>query len=131
MRQFVIVVRKGERTIYEVECEKLTHMDDPSILWMQPGEWKARITAPQELYEKQTVKKVMADGSLTVTTDTVMVPPVWCWHGFYDSLSRAQIVCELNTRFELGVFAESKRREPATEEQIQAELAKVKVVMLP
>lgn len=116
MRKFVIQARHGERTIYEVECEEILPVEDPSVMWLPEGEYKARITEPEALYEKSP------QGSL--------VPPVWYSHAFYDSLSRAQAVCESNLRYELGAFASSKGRDPAAEEQIQEELAKVKVVML-
>ena len=119
MKKFTIHVRRNEHTIYEVECEKLQPIDDPSVMWLKEDEYKARVTAPEALLEK----KVEGD-------KTTFTQPVWCSHAFYDTVLEAETRCAKDIRHEMVEFAMQKRRAAASEEEIRAEVAKIKVVML-
>lgn len=123
MRKFVINVRKGTTTIMEVECEVVTPLQDSSIMFLKPGEWKGSITAPQSLMVR--VEKIV-DGK----KESNFIPDVYCWHAFYDTVEAAQTEVAKMTRHEMQVFAANKRRPVATEEEVQAAIAEVKVVML-
>lgn len=52
MRKFVFHHKKGIPAIVEVELEKLTQADDPSVGWLRPGEYKARILRPTSYHMK-------------------------------------------------------------------------------
>jgi|SRR6185436_4239734 len=71
MKKFIIQ-SKQKISILEVECEKLSIIDDMSIMQLKPGEWKAKINKPISLFEKDNCGK--------------LVPPVWCWHSFYETI---------------------------------------------
>jgi len=124
MRKFTIHSKKGKTTIMEVECEIILALEDPSVLWaLKPGEYRARILAPESFHQK--VEKVV-DGK----KEFVMVPDIWCWHALYESVEEARGVCESFIRSEMVDFAMRKHRTPATEEEVQAAINAVEVVML-
>lgn len=87
MKKFTIISRKGVTSIQEVEIQMLSAMEDPSVMWMNPGEYKAKVLKPESLYEKQN------DGSL--------IPPVWCWFAFFDTEEAARTQAELDLKREL------------------------------
>lgn len=88
MRKFVIISKKGTTILQEVEIEYMTALTDSSIIFLKPGEWKAKVLKPESLYEKQN------DGSLR--------PPVWCWHAFYSNevTAREQAEADIKKEFE-------------------------------
>lgn len=88
MRKFVIISKKGTTVLQEVEIEIMTALTDPSIMFLKPGEWKAKVLKPESLYEKQN------DGSL--------VPPIWCWHAFYSNevTARDQAESDIKKEYE-------------------------------
>ncbi len=84
MRKFTIQSKKGKTIVMEVECEIIQPIEDPSVMWaLKPSEYRARITAPESLYQK--VKKKDETGKEVF----VMVPDVWCWHALYDDKGQA------------------------------------------
>lgn len=87
MKKFTIISRKGVTSIQEVEIQLLSSIEDPSVMWMNPGEYKAKVLKPESLYEKQN------DGSLT--------PPIWCWFAFFDTEAEARAQAELDLKKEL------------------------------
>lgn len=124
MRKFVLQSKKGVSAIMEVECEIIQALEDPSILWaLKPGEYRARILAPESFHQK--VEKTV-DGKKV----SVMVPDIWCSHAFYDTLESAKETCFKLIRSEMIDFAIRKHRQPATEEEVQAAIDAVEVVML-
>lgn len=124
MRKFTIHSKKGKTAIMEVECEIILALEDPSVLWsLKPGEYRARILAPASFHQK--VERVV-DGK----KESVMVPDIWCSHAFYESIEEARSVCERFIRSEMVDFALRKHRAPATEEEVQAAISAVEVVML-
>jgi hypothetical protein len=108
---FSIYSRRGQTTIYAVECEKITPMQDPSILWLPQGEYMARVLAPAVFHEP-------------VGTGPEVVQPIYHSHAFYSTAAEAM------AQVEVWVRAPVKRGTPKTEEEIQATLAAVKVVLL-
>lgn len=123
MRKFYINSKRGATSIMEVEIQLVTPLEDCSVLWLQPGEYKARITEPQSLLLK--VEKVV-EGKKEVS----FVPDVFCWHAFYETVEDAREVVAKNIRFEMQTFAESKHREVATDEEVGSAIAAVQVEML-
>jgi hypothetical protein len=122
MRKFIFRYIKGIPTIMEVECEKLLPGEDLSILDLTPGRYKARITAPQSLYEKNL------NGELEA--------PVWYEFAFSDSEEEVRARIERDVRFQI-IRAKGKRKakEPglvveATEEEILEVVNKIQVVKL-
>jgi len=83
MRKFIIQSKKGKTSIIEVEVEIISSLEDPSVLWLKAGEWRARILQPTSFHQR--IEKVV-DGKKEV----VMQPDVWCWHSFSDSIEEAQ-----------------------------------------
>lgn len=123
MRKFVLQSKKGKSSIVEVECEIVQPVEDPSVLWLQPGEYRARILAPASFHQR--IEKVV-DGKKEPT----MVPDIWYSHSFYETLEAAQAECVRLIRSEMVDFAVRKHREPASEDEVQAAIAAVEVVML-
>lgn len=82
MRKFAIQSKRGEMTIYELDVEVLTALQDPSIMFLKEGEYRARILKPESFHMK--IEKTV-DGKKEVT----YVPDVWCWHSLYDTYNDA------------------------------------------
>ena len=82
MRKFTVQSKKGEMTIYELDVEIVTALHDASVMWLKPGEYKARILKPESFHMK--MEKVV-DGKKEV----IYVPDVWCWHSLYDTYGDA------------------------------------------
>lgn len=123
MRKFVVYSRKGPTSILEVEVELITALEDPSIMWaLQPGEFRARILKPI-LFHQKIEKEV--EGKKEVT----LVPDVWYSHSFYETLEDAHAAAAKLARssfeFELRKYGKAY-----TEEDIQAEVSTIKIVML-
>ena len=97
MRKFTILFKKGVTTLQEVEVEYVTAMQDPSIMWLKPGEYKAKVLKPESLYEKQD------DGSLT--------PPVWYSFAFYNSEEDARKQAEYDIEQEMKRVARKSHKE--------------------
>jgi hypothetical protein len=87
MRKFTIISRKGVTTIQEVEIELVSTLEDPSVMWMKPGEYKAKVLKPESLYEKQN------DGRL--------ISPIWCWFAFFNSEDDARAQAEQDLKREM------------------------------
>lgn len=118
MYKFVIYSRKGKTTVYEVECEKILPMEDPSIMWAPQGEYRARIFRPETLFEPDLV-----DG-------TKMVPPVWCDHAFYETSAAALAVARKWVRHELVDYQIQKKREPKSEDEVRLAEDAISIVIL-
>jgi hypothetical protein len=123
MRKFIYYTKKGDPSIMEVEIEKLTRVEDLSIMFLHPGEYKARILLPQSFHQK--VDKKQADGTIKST----LVPDVFYSHAFFDTVELAQEYAEriIRSSFETHKF---KHDIDYTEEEVLATIANVKVVML-
>lgn len=112
MRKFVVHSVKSSSVIMEIECDRVTPMQDPSVLWsLLPGEYRASILAPKIFVEK--------NGK----------PAVWCSFAIYDTLEIAKAMFEKLTREEFD-FNFRKYDTAFTEEDVQAVLTAVQVVML-
>lgn len=124
MRKFVFHSKKGTTSIMEVEVEIVRPVEDPSVMWMQPGEYRARIMQPTSFHQR--VERKLADGSKQVT----MEPDVWCSHAFYDTLEAAKVKLESLTRGGFEFEIRKGRKTEYTEEEVQAAIAAVEIVML-
>lgn len=123
MRKFVIRSTKGSTSIVEVECEVMPKFYSYSL---KEDQWMAKITTPTFLYEKDFNNK--------------LVPPVWCWWAFYDSVEDCLDYLKISFR-ESTVRQHQKRSRlfdtiyvPFTEEELDkfvaGALSTVQVVML-
>lgn len=111
-------------TILEVEGEKISAMEDPSVLWLKEGEFWFRILKPESLYESTETK--MPDGS----KKKVMVPPVYFSAGVYPSLEEARTVAQFMVKASMDFEVRKKRIESYSEEDLQKKLAEIKEVLL-
>lgn len=110
MKKFII----HRNSIMEVECAKLTPVEDPSIAFLPPGEYKARIEAPATLHEK---------------VETKMVKPVWFSFAFFDTIEAAKKKAEDDIR--VGLERNKKKSGvDFTEADIQKQLADIQVITL-
>lgn len=123
MRKFVIQSVNGSTSIVEVEYEVMPKYYDYAL---REGEWKGKITAPTFLYEKDVNNK--------------LVPPIWCWWAFHDSVDSAMDYLKTNFRESIVRSREKKCRiagvtcYPLTSDELDTAvkylLDQVKVVML-
>lgn len=117
MRKFIMrAARDGAMSIMEVEIELVQAAEDQSVMWLPEGEYKARVMAPVELYEKQE------DGSLT--------PPIWHSHAFYWNEHQAGVYVERAIR---GSLERQKLHYGTeyTEDDIKQKMSEVQVIRLP
>jgi hypothetical protein len=123
MKKFVVQSVKGVTSIIEVEYELMPKYYNYAL---KEGEWMGKITAPAFLYVPDVNNK--------------LVPPVWCWWAFHDSVGAALEYLDTSFR-ESFVRAKEKaaRRagevyEPYSTTELNTlvveSLDKVKVVML-
>jgi len=98
--------------VMEVDLKLVPAIDDPSVMWLPSGEYKAYVIAPRSLYEKQD------DGSLT--------PPQWYSHAFYDSEAEALLIAQKQIR---EIFDREMRhyRVEYTEQEIQEKLSQITI----
>lgn len=115
MRMFVINNGRQKTSIMEVECEKITALEDPSVMWLLPSDSKYRILAPTSFHEKK---------------ETGSAPPVWYSHSFYERLEEAKSVVEKNIRYTMTEFAKAKHQSVATEEEVQKAISEVEVIFM-
>lgn len=111
MRKFIIHSGRDKTAIMEVECQLITPVEDPSVMWLPKGEYRARLLKPATFVEK--------DGK----------PLVWHSIAFYDTLEIAKEAHAVMTRAAFE-FEFKKYKTAYTEEQVQATLASTEVVML-
>jgi hypothetical protein len=111
MRKFIIELAHGKTNIQEVEIEIVTPLEDPSVMWLPQGEYRAHVVKPRVFTEKDGKKSV------------------WCSFVFCDDLETAKVKAEhmIRDSFE---FELRKYSTEFTEEQVQTALAEVQVVML-
>lgn len=110
-KMFAILCRKNETTIYEVEIEKISSIEDPSVLWLKDEEFKARIVKPS----------VFADSH---------GPTIYYSHALYSSEEEARMALEKEMRYEMTEFQLRKKGEVMEEEDIQDAIAEVKTVFI-
>lgn len=119
MKKFIINYVRGQASIIEVECEMLS--SDPTSS-LKDGEWRAVITKPESLFEKQD------NGSL--------LPPTYCWFAFYDSVELAMShLKKITTESLLRDIEKSKVINPSIEinfslSEVDDIMNKVKVIKL-
>jgi hypothetical protein len=122
MKKYTIQSKKGKTSIIEVEIEVVKQLEDPSVGWMNTGEYKARILKPTSFHQK--LEKIV-DGKSELT----IVPDVLCWHAFYSTLEEAKAYSEELIKHEFK-FMLRKHNVAYTEEDVQAAIAAVEVLAL-
>jgi hypothetical protein len=115
MRKYIIYSPKGKTSIVEVECELISGLEDQSIMQLPNGEFKAKILAPNFLFELNSAGK--------------SVSPIYYSHAFYSTEADAKVQAEKDARslFERDL---SKKDIAYTEEEVQAKLLSIQVVLL-
>ena len=91
MKKFIVYtraipgIRKGNDppSVIEVEGELIKPTEDPSVMWLPPGEFKFRILKPEYLYEP---KEIVKDDK---TVEKIMIPPIYYSHSVYWTVSQA------------------------------------------
>lgn len=78
MRKFAVQSKREGMIIYELDVVVLTALEDPSVMWLQPGEYKGRILKPESFHMK---RERMVDGK----KETYLEPDVWFSHSLYDT----------------------------------------------
>lgn len=118
MRKFIISTLKGDTAIMEVECELISSLEDPSVMWLPPGEFKIKITAPKELLTKKMVGK-----------DTILEPTIYYNHSIFSSEEEAIRSAHqlIRKTIELRCI---KHKTEFKEEDVLAEFVKIKKVKL-
>lgn len=112
-------------TIVEVEGEKISPMEDPSVLWsLKEGEFKFRITKPVFLHEPHETKK--ADGS----KEKIMLPSVYCSHAIYLSLEEAREAAKKLVVGEFEFAVRKKRIESYTTADVEGRLSEIQELKL-
>jgi hypothetical protein len=130
MRKFIVhsrpilgSCRATGPTIVEVECEQITPAEDPSVMWLPTGEYRARIVKPDWLQEPRELIK--SDGS----KEKAMVSPTYHSHALMDDLSVAQGKALRMIREEFE-FQSYKKGIKFTDEEVLAKFVEVEVVRL-
>ncbi len=119
MRKFVIQSKKGKTVIMEVEVEILPSVGEPGL---KPGEWKARILAPESLHQR-------IEKDVNGKKEFVLIPDVWCWHAFYDDKGQALTAANklIEQEFE---FNKRKYGKEYTDADLAAAFLAIEAVML-
>ena len=111
-------------TIVEVEGERVSPMEDPSVMWLKEGEFRFRILKPEFLHEAHETKK--ADGSREKT----MVPAVYHSHSIYLSLEEAREATKKLVVGELEFAVRKKRIVSYTAVDVEGKLSEIQELML-
>lgn len=111
-------------SILEVEAEKVTPMQDPSVMWMPSGEFKARILKPEFLYETQEIFKGSG------VREKATVPSIYYSHSLYETKEAA---LEAATKLIVGGFQfeiRKGKRDSFSQEEVQARVAQIEEHLL-
>lgn len=111
-------------TIVEVEGEYVSPVEDPSVMWLQKGEFKFRILKPEFLHEAHEAKK--ADGSREKT----LVPSVYHSHSIYLTIEEARAATRNLVEGEFEFAVRKKRIESYTEADVEGKLSEIQELML-
>jgi len=113
---------KGKVAIYEVEVEVLSPMDDPSVMWLKAGEYRARVVQPTIFHQK--VERTR-DGK----KETTLVPDMWYSFAFHDSYESALADASNLVRQEFE-FNLRKYKTSYTEEDVAAAISAIELIAL-
>lgn len=69
----------------ESEVEKILGLEDLSVMFLPPGEFKGRVLKPESFYEKDKSGK--------------LAPPIWAYHVFFDDVESAMNRLRKNAEF--------------------------------
>lgn len=104
MRKFIVQCKSSKATVSEVECNKITPLENPSVLFLKPGEYYAHIPSLNE---------------------------VWCWFAFFETEQEAYNHAVYLVKWGLIDYAKAKHRPEATQEEIDAAIAGIQIKTLP
>ena len=115
MRKYIIHSPKGKTSIVEVECELISGLEDSSVMQFSNGEFKAKILAPNFLFELNNAGK--------------SISPTYYSHAFYDNEVDAKVQAEKDIRslFERDLL---KKGTEYSEEEVQAKLLSIQTLLL-
>lgn len=111
-------------TIVEVEGEKVSSLEDPSVMWLPEGEFRFRIAKPEFLHEPRETKK--ADGS----KEKIMLPAVYHSHAIYLSLEEAREAAKKLVVGEFEFAVRKKRIESYTTADVEGRLSEIQELKL-
>lgn len=111
-------------SIIEVEGEKISSLEDPSVMWLKDGEFYFRILKPEVLYEPKESK--IPDGS----KKKVMVPPVYFSAAIYATVELAQVAAKQMIKGGLDFEVRKGRLASYSEEDLKAKCAEIQEIML-
>lgn len=134
MRKFIIHTRpipgscrSSGPSIVEIECDLITPMEDPSVMWAPPGEYKVRVLKPEFLHEPKEVSK--PDDKGTLVKVKVMMAPIYYGHFLYDSAEEAHQAAVKLLRQE-SEFRVRKGGEAFTVEEMESKLSEIQEIRL-
>lgn len=115
MRKFYTQFYKEKITIFEVEVRKVTGVEDPSVMWLKEGEYKAKVLSPSCLLEKDQQGKI--------------TNPVWFSHIFNDSLDEAKASAKKSVvdSFNRNLLKFGKE---FSEQEVEDKVSAIEVIML-
>jgi hypothetical protein len=116
MKKFVIFSQKGRHAVVEVECEVVSSMEDPSVMWLPTGEYRVKIFKPDMLLEKKP------DGSLA--------PSIYMSWALFPSEEVALAQAKIDIERGMLRQASKAHESPPTEEQIAEAKSKVESILL-
>jgi hypothetical protein len=117
MRKLIVqTTREGKMIITEVEIELVKAVEDPSVMWLPKGEYRARVMKPESLHEKQE------DGSLQA--------PIWYSHIFYETSEEVWEYIEKSIREGFERDLRHHKITAYTEEEVQQKLSEIEEVVL-
>ena len=111
-------------TIVEVEGERVSPMEDPSVMWLKEGEFRFRIMLPEFLHEPYESKK--PDG----TKEKKMVPSVYASHAIYFTLEEAREAAKKLVTGEFEFALRKKRIESYTAVDVEGRLSEIQELKL-
>lgn len=122
MIKYVVHSKGNKLVIFEVELEIVSAVEDNSIMFLYPGEYKARILKPDIFHQR--IEK-MINGK----REFVLVPDVWHSFAFYDDLESAKQASVDLVRAEFN-FNLRKYKTAYTEEDVVKALDTLEVIRL-
>ena len=115
MKKYSALIIKGKPTIYEIEVEIVTPLQDPSVGWLPLNEYRVRVLAPTLFHEKNS------SGTL--------IPTILYSHSLFDSEENA--VSWFKACLESTMKERAERHdEKFSEEALKSKLDEITVIKL-
>lgn len=122
MKKFIINYGREFTSIVQVEVVKLTMLEAFQLnhhMIYEKGNWMGKIIEPKSLYEKDKKSN--------------LVPPVWCWWAFYDSLEECQAQAKESLKLSMERNKVKANIEPSTitDQELEEAFNSIKIELLP